>query len=157
MLPVPSHKMLQGSPRRSAALSPLQDRRNAAGVAKHCGTTALRLAVRAAWTKPCPASCPGNSRRRSVCCPWRRRDWRGSCRKRSGGSGGRRGGPSRSASTSSASLACSLRPWSPSGTEGKLLRRCQTPPPCPREPPWPSLFLLRRRRGQHCTPSPAGQ
>ena len=172
MLPALSHMMLLSTLRRSAALSPPPDRRNATGLAKHCGTTAVKLAVMAAWTKPCPASCPGSSRRKSVCCPWRRRDWRGSCRRRSGGSGGRSGGPSRSASTSSASLACSPRPWSASERASKRLWRRQIrrlvywwppAPPAPhhlhpsrpREPSRPSLSLLRRCWGQHCVPAPS--
>lgn len=168
MLLILNPKTLLSSP-RSAALPPLRDRRNATGVAKHCGTTVRVAAGRGAWTKPCPASCPGSSRRRSACCPWRRRDWRGSCRRRSGGSGGRRGGPSRSASTSSASSACSQRPWSLSGRGFKLLRRCplrrpvyrrpRVPPPprrlcpsLPREPSRPDPFLLRRRWDPPCLP-----
>lgn len=163
MLPLLSHKTLPSSPRTFAALSPLRDRRNGTGVAKHCGTTVRVAAGRGAWTKPCPASCPGSSRRRSACCPWRRRGWRGSCRRRSGGSGGKRGGPSRSTSTSSASLACSPRPWSLSGRGLKLPRlRPRAPPqPCrlrpghPRKPSRPSLSPLRRRRGQRFLPAPS--
>lgn len=161
MLPLLSHKTPPSSPRSSVALSPLRDRRNGTGVAKHCGTTVRVAAGRDVWTKPCPASCPGSSRQKSACCPWRRRDWRGSCRRRSGGSGGRRGELSRSASTSSASLACSPRPWSLSGRGLKLpqLRPRAPPRPCrlhpchPQKPSRPSLSPLRRRRGRYFLPA----